>query len=305
MWTYASEEDALADALRLSRGMTYKSALAGLDFGGGKAVIIGNPARDKSEALWLAYGRFIDSLGGRYVTAEDVGTRPADLEIARRATRHVVGIAEGGAGDPSPATAFGVFTGIRAAIAERLQRKDMAGLRVAVQGLGNVGFDLARQLREAGAALFVTDIDEAAVGKAVRELGATAVATDAIHAHDVDVFAPCALGSVVNDETVGEIRARIVAGSANNQLAEPRHGEALRERGILYAPDYAINAGGVIWISHEGPRFDPNAAKAHVARIGDTLAGIFARSAKDGITPEAAADRIAEQRFRRPADIAA
>jgi leucine dehydrogenase len=305
MWNYTSEEEALADALRLSRGMTYKSALADLDFGGGKAVIIGDPARDKSEPLWLAYGRFIDSLGGRYVTAEDVGTRPADLEIARRATRHVVGIAEGGAGDPSPATAYGVFTGIRAAIAERLQREDMAGLRVAVQGLGNVGFDLARQLREAGAKLYVTDINESAVGKAVRDLGAAAVAIDAIHALDVDVFAPCALGSVVNDGTVGDIRARIVAGSANNQLAEPRHGEALRERGILYAPDYAINAGGVIWISHEGPQFDAEGARAHVARIGDTLSEIFARARREDIAPETAADRIAEQRFRRPEDIAA
>ena len=305
MWNYASEDEALDDALRLSRGMTYKSSLAGLNFGGGKAVIIGDPARDKSEALWLAYGRFIDSLGGRYVTAEDVGTRPADLEIARRATRHVVGIAEGGAGDPSPATAFGVFVGIRAAIAERLQREDMAGLRVAVQGLGNVGFDLARQLREAGVELFVTDIDESAVGKAVRELGATAVATDTIHAQDVDVFAPCALGSVINDGTVGEIRARIVAGSANNQLAEPRHGEALRERGILYAPDYAINAGGVIWISHEGPRFDAEGARAHVARIGDTLGEIFARTRREDIAPEVAANRVAEERFRRPEDIAA
>lgn len=305
MWNYASEEEALADALRLSRGMTYKSALAGLPYGGGKAVIIGDPSRDKSEALWLAYGRFIDSLGGRYVTAEDVGTRPADLEIVRQATRHVVGIAEGGAGDPSPATAYGVFVGIGAAIAERLQRETMRGLRVGVQGLGNVGFDLARQLRDAGAELYVTDIDEAAVGKAVRELGATAVAPDAIHAHDVDVFTPCALGSVVNDGTVGEIRATIVAGSANNQLAEPRHGEALRERGILYAPDYAINAGGVIWISHEGPRFDAEGARAHVARIGDTLGEIFARACRDDTPPETAADRIAEQRFRRPENIAA
>lgn len=305
MWNYASEEDALTDALRLSRGMTYKSALAGLDFGGGKAVIIGDPACDKSEALWLAYGRFIDSLGGLYVTAEDVGTRPADLEIARRVTRHVVGIAEGGAGDPSPATALGVFVGIRAAIAERLQRKDMAGLRVAIQGLGNVGFDLARQLHEAGAALFVADINEAAVDKAVRELGATAVSIDAIHAQDVDVFAPCALGSAVNDGTIGEIRAHVVAGSANNQLAEPRHGEALRERGILYAPDYAINAGGVIWISHEAPRFDAEAARAHVARIGDTLSEIFTRARREDIAPETAADRVAEERFRERRDKAA
>ena len=304
MWNYASEDEALADALRLSRGMTYKSALAGLDFGGGKAVIIGDPQRDKSEALWLAYGRFIDSLGGRYVTAEDVGVRPADLEIVRRATRHVAGIAEGGAGDPSPATAYGVLTGIRAAVAQRLGREDLAGLRVAVQGLGNVGFDLARQLREAGAELFVTDIDATAVARAVETLGATAVAPDEIYGLAVDVFAPCALGAIVNDDTVGRLQAAIVAGSANNQLAEERHGRALRDRNILYAPDYAINAGGVIWISHEGPRFDPDKAKAHVARIGNTLTEIFARARKDGVTPEAAADRIAESRFEKRAEAA-
>jgi len=305
MWSYASEEEALADALRLSRGMTYKSALAGLDFGGGKAVIIGDPARDKSESLWLAYGRFIDSLGGRYVTAEDVGTRPADLEIVRRATRHVVGIAEGGAGDPSPATAHGVFVGIRAAIAERLGRESMQGLRVALQGLGNVGFALGRRLAEAGAVLHVSDIDELAVGKAVRGLGATAADPDEIHALDVDVFAPCAMGAVINDTTIREIRARVIAGSANNQLAEPRHGEELWQRGILYAPDYVINAGGVIWISHEGPSFDADAAMAHVARIGDVLGEIFALARKADVLPEAAADRVAEQRFRHPADIAA
>ncbi|MEN8195455.1 MAG: Glu/Leu/Phe/Val dehydrogenase dimerization domain-containing protein [Pseudomonadota bacterium] len=305
MWNYASEDEALADALRLSRGMTYKSALAGLPFGGGKAVIIGNPGRDKSKALWLAFGRFVDLLGGRYVTAEDVGTRPADLEIVRRATPHVAGIREGGAGDPSRATAAGVFAGIRVAAAARLGRDDLKGVRVALQGLGHVGFALGRRLAEAGAVLYVSDIDELAVRKAVRGLGATAVAPGAIHALDVDVFAPCALGAVINDGTVGEIRARVVAGSANNQLAEPRHGVALWQRGILYATDYVINAGGVIWVSHEGPRFDANAAMAHVARIGDVLGEIFALARKEGVQPEAAADRIAEQRFRRRANIAA
>lgn len=304
MWNYASEGEALTDVLRLSRGMTYKSALADLPFGGGKAVIVADPGHDKSEALWLAYGRFIDSLGGRYITAEDVGTRPADLEIVRRATPHVAGIAEGGAGDPSPATAYGVFVGIRAALRERLQRTDMAGLRVALQGLGNVGYDLARQLREAGADLFVTDIDDRAIARAVDELGATAVAPAAIYDQDVDVFAPCALGAIVNDDTVPRLRASIVAGSANNQLAGDRHGRALQDRNILYAPDYAINAGGVVWISHEGPRFDAGAARAHVARIEQTLGEIFTRAARDRITPADAADRVAEGRFRKRAEAA-
>jgi leucine dehydrogenase len=305
MWNYASEEEALVDALRLSRGMTYKSALADLNSGGGKAVIMGDPARDKSEALWFAYGRFVDSLGGRYVTAEDVGTRPVDLEIVRRATRYVSGIAEGGAGDPSPATALGVFAGIQASIAERLGRVSLKGLRVSVQGLGNVGFALAKRLHEAGAVLTVADVNEIAVKKAVRGLGATAVPPAEIHAVAADVFAPCALGAVVNDATVAAIAAPVIAGSANNQLAEPRHGKLLAERNILYAPDYAINAGGVIWVSHEGRHFDADAATAHVLRIGETLAEIFARARKGGVTPETAADRMAEDRFRVRQDEAA
>ena len=305
MWNYDSEEAAVTDALRLSRGMTYKSALAGLNLGGGKAVIIGDPARDKTEALWLAFGRFIDSLGGRYITAEDVGTRPADLEIVRRATPYVSGIAEGGAGDPSPATAHGVFTGIQASIAERLGRVGMKGLHVAVQGLGNVGFALAQRLHEAGAELWVSDIDEAALAAAVHDFGATAVAPEAIHAAEVDVFAPCALGAVINDATIGEISAPVIAGSANNQLAEPRHGEALWKRNVLYAPDYAINAGGVIWVSHEGPKFDAKKATAHVLRIGETLTEIFTRARKDGVAPEVAADRVAEESFRVRRDKAA
>jgi len=305
MWPYRNEDEALTDALRLSRGMTYKSALAGLPLGGGKAVIIGDPAHDKTEALWLAFGRFVDSLGGRYITAEDVGTRPEDLEIVRRATRYVAGIREGGAGDPSPATAAGVFAGIRVAAAAQLGRDDLDGVRIALQGLGNVGFALGRRLAEAGAVLYVSDIDALAVRKTVRGLGATAVDPGEIHAQDVDIFAPCAMGAVINDATVGAIRARIVAGSANNQLAESRHGEALWKRGILYAPDYVINAGGVIWVSHEGPKFDRDAAMAHVVRIGDVLGEIFAMARKKDILPEVAADRIAEQRFRHPADIAA
>lgn len=305
MWNYQSEEDALTDALRLSRGMTYKSALAGLHYGGGKAVIIGDPGRDKSEALWLAFGRFLDSLGGRYITAEDVGTRPADLEIVRRATPYVAGIAEGGAGDPSPATAHGVFLGIRAAVNARLGRKEIKGLRVAVQGLGSVGYALAEHLAKAGVELYVTDIDELAVARAVGQLGASAVKPDDIYRLEVDVFAPCAMGAIVNDQTIDQLRASIVAGSANNQLAEERHGRILHQRNILYAPDYAINAGGVIWVSHEGPAFDAVAALAHVDRIEVTLAEIFARARKEGVPPEAAADLVAEDRFVHHAEQAA
>ncbi len=304
MWPYESDDAALTDALRLSRGMTYKSALADLPYGGGKAVIIGDPARDKTQALWRAFGRFVDSLGGRYVTAEDVGTRPDDLEVVRQTTRHVAGIAEGGAGDPSPATAYGVFVGIRAAMRERLEGTDMAGLRVAIQGLGNVGYGLARRLHEAGAELFVTDIDDLAVGRAVRELGATAVVPDQIYDQAVDVFSPCALGAIVNDETLPRLRASVVAGSANNQLAEERHGAALQQRKILYAPDYVINAGGVIWVSHESRNFDGKAASAHVGRIEKTLGEIFACARKEGVTPAEAADRIAESRFRHRAEAA-
>ena len=305
MWNYASEDEALTDALRLSRGMTYKSALAGLPLGGGKSVIIGDPGCDKSEALWLAFGRFVDSLGGRYTCAEDVGTRPADLEIVRRATPYVSGIAEGGAGDPSPATAYGVFTGIETAVAARLGRDDLDGVSVAVQGLGNVGTALAGRLAKAGATLSVTDIDELAVARAVREFGATAVKPDEIYRLDVEVFAPCALGAIINDETLGQLRASIVAGSANNQLAEERHGHALWQRNILYAPDYAINAGGVIWISHEGADFDAGRAMAQVGRIGRTLAEIFTRARAEGVPPETAANRVAEDRFRTRRDVAA
>ncbi|MEQ9640839.1 MAG: Glu/Leu/Phe/Val dehydrogenase dimerization domain-containing protein [Alphaproteobacteria bacterium] len=297
MWRYDSDDEALDDVLRLSRGMTYKSAMAGLSFGGGKAVIIGDAKRDKSPALFEAFGRFIDSLGGRYITAEDVGTSPADFEIVRRQTRHVAGIAEGGSGDPSPATAWGVFHGLRAAVEFRLGRDDLNGLTVAIQGLGHVGWALAEHLRKAGARLVVTDIDAARLAAAKAELGASVVDPEAIYDVEADVFAPNALGAVLNDDTIARLKVAVVAGSANNQLAEDRHGAVLHRRGILYAPDYVINAGGIINISYEGPRYSQDAAFAHCARIHDTLAELFARAGQADLPTNEMADRLAEERL--------
>jgi leucine dehydrogenase len=300
MWSYASEEEAIADVLRLSRGMTYKNALANLPWGGGKSVIIGDSKTDKTPALMQAMGVAVERLGGRYTVAEDVGTNPDDMVEVNKHTDHVRGV-KGKGFDPSPATAFGCFVGIKASVTERLGRSDLKGLRVAVQGLGHVGYDLAQQLRDAGAELVVSDINEGAVAKAAAELGAKAVGLDEIYGQDVDVFAPCALGATINDETIPQLKARVVAGSANNQLAEDRHGQALADRGILYAPDYVINAGGVIHIYHEGPDYDKQAAFAHVGRIAETLEEIYARSRSAGIPTHEAADRIAEERFGKAA----
>jgi leucine dehydrogenase len=297
MWPYASDDAALDDVLRLSRGMTYKSAMAGLGYGGGKAVIIGDARTDKSPALFEAFGRFVDSLGGRYVTAEDVGTAPADFEIVRRQTRHVAGIAEGGSGDPSPATAWGVFNGLKATVKHRLGRDDLAGLTVAVQGLGHVGWALAEHLHVAGARLVVADIDAERLARARHKLGATVIDPQGIFDVTADVLAPCALGAVLNDETIARLKVAAVAGAANNQLAEDRHGEALRQRGILYAPDYVINAGGIINISHEGPTYSKVAAFADCARIHGTLLELFARADAAALPTNETADRLAEERI--------
>lgn len=300
MWPYGSDDDALTDVLRLSRGMTYKSALAGLKFGGGKAVIIGDPHNAKTPALMAAMGRAVDSLGGRYIVAEDVGIRAADVAEMARQTSHVAGL-PGQGGDPSPATAYGVYQGIRAGAAFALRRNGLDGIAVAVQGLGNVGRNLCALLAADGAKLIVADIDPAAVECAADTYGAEVAAPESIHRVPADVYAPCALGAVINDRTAGQIQAKLVAGSANNQLAEPRHGEALKRRGILYAPDYAINAGGIINIAHEawhtGRPYARDTAFADVARIHDTLLDIFAEARMAGIATEAAADRLAERRL--------
>lgn len=297
MWNYASEEEALTDVLRLSKGMTYKNALANLPYGGGKSVIIGNAKTDKTPAMMRAMGRMVDRLNGTYTIAEDVGTNPDDMTEIRRGTRYVKGV-KGEGGDPSPATAYGVFAGIKASIRHARGTDDLSGIRVSVQGLGNVGYDLAGQLHRAGATLVVTDIDETAMRRAEQELGATAVSLDAIYDADVDVYAPCALGATLNEATIPRLKASIIAGSANNQLATSADGDRLAQRGILYAPDYVINAGGVIHIYHEGPDYNHDRAFAHVAGIGDVLGEIYALAETDGLPTYIAADRLAEQKFR-------
>ncbi|MFQ6016568.1 MAG: Glu/Leu/Phe/Val dehydrogenase dimerization domain-containing protein [Kiloniellaceae bacterium] len=298
MWPYATEDEALTDALRLARGMTYKSALADLPYGGGKSVIIGDPHTMKSDDLFRAMGRFVESLGGRYIVAEDVGISVDDVEVMGRETRHVAGTRAGGAGDPSPSTAYGVFMGIRAAVAHKLAKSSLEGIRVAVQGLGHVGYRLCRYLTGDGAKLTVTDIDRAEVERAAQDFDARVVQPDRIYGVEAEVFAPCALGAILNDETIPRLKAKIVAGSANNQLAEPRHGAELTRRGVLYAPDYVINAGGIIHISHEGPSYDKAEAVDHVARIHDTLREIFSRADASGIPTSEAADRLAEERLK-------
>ena len=305
MWPYATEEEAVRDVLRLSRGMTYKSAMANLKLGGGKSVIIGNPRTHKTPELLAAFARALEQLNGRYIAAEDSGTSVADMKYMTQFTRHVAGIhdkpSDAGtrSGDPSPATAYGTFIGIKAAVKERLGRDSLDGLRVAVQGVGNVGFDLARQLKAAGAQLWVTDIHREPLVQAGKELGATVVAPDEIFALDVDVFAPCALGAVLNDSTIPQLKATIVAGAANNQLAEARHGLALMKRGILYAPDYVINAGGIIDVYHERIGFDRSALLRHIEGIHDNLMEVFERARKEERPTGEVADAIAEERFQR------
>jgi leucine dehydrogenase len=300
-YPYASEKDALRDVLRLARGMTFKAAAAGLDLGGGKAVIIGDPKRIKTEELLRAYGRFIDTLQGRYITAEDVGTTGEDMDVVRRETRSVTGVspALGGSGDPSPVTAFGVFKGLIACAEEVWKDSSLAGRRVAVQGVGKVGYHLARLLTEAGAAVVVSDVDVDAVAHAVRELGVDTAEPDKIHAVECDVFAPCALGGIIRDDTLPSLRCRVVAGSANNQLERPEHGAALRDLGILYAPDYVINAGGLINVADELRGYDRDRAMGRVEAIYRTLREVFSIAREEDVPTNEAADRFALARIER------
>jgi leucine dehydrogenase len=300
IWPYEDEEAALDDVLRLSRGMTYKAAIADLDLGGGKAVILADAKRDKTEALLRAFGRAVERLGGRYITAEDVGTNVADMDLIRQVTAHVSGTT-GGAGNPSPSTAHGVFIGMRAAAAHAFGSDELAGRRVAIQGLGSVGYALCRYLHDASARLIVTDVNAAAIERAVKDFGAEAVAPDAIYGVDADIFAPCALGGVIDDTTLPRLKVPIVAGSANNQLAEDRHGRALMQRGILYAPDYVINAGGLIDVARPVMGMDIEAARVKLRKIYDTLLDIFRRSAAENEPTSLVADRMAEARFRAAA----
>ncbi|HEV8572253.1 MAG TPA: Glu/Leu/Phe/Val dehydrogenase [Actinomycetota bacterium] len=300
-YPFTSEEDALRDVLRLSRAMTYKAAAAGLDLGGGKAVIIGDPKRDKTEELLRAYGRFIDSLGGRYITAEDVGTAREDMDMLRRETGWVTGVSKrlGGSGDPSPVTAWGVFQGLQACIEEGLMTQSFEGLRVVVQGVGKVGFHLAKHLVEAGAKVTVADVDVDAVGRAVRDLGVETAEPEKAHAIECDVFAPCAMGGIIRDDTIPNLKCRIVAGSANNQLERPEHGDMLGNQGVLYAPDFVINAGGLINVSDELQGYDRERAMARVEGIYRTLREVFRLARTEGISTRLAAERMAEDRMAR------
>lgn len=295
-WNYQSDEEAIFDVLRLARGMTYKNAVAGLNLGGGKAVIIGDNKTTRREMIFRAHGRFVESLGGRYITAEDVGTSTADMDFVHMETDYVAGL-ENKSGDPSPVTARGVFRAIQASAKVRWGSESVAGKTVLVQGLGNVGFFLCRELQAAGATLVITDIDQAKVDRAAREFGAKVVEPSRIHAQEGDIYAPCALGGILNDETLPQLKVEIVAGGANNQLLEQRHGEELEARGILYAPDYVANAGGVINVYGEVAGWTRDRALRKADEIYETTLGVFEIAREQGIPTYVAADRLAQRRI--------
>ena len=301
-YPYATEDEGLEDVLRLARGMTYKAAAAGLDLGGGKAVIFGDPARDKTEALMRAYGRHVDALGGRYLTAEDVGTTQDDMDLLRRETRFVTGMSPelGGSGDPSPATAYGVLWAMKAVARRLWGDMSLVGRHVAVAGVGKVGGALVGHLVDEGARVTVADVKPAAVDRVVAEAGAEAVGVEKIHAVDCDIYAPCALGRVLGAETIPELRCAAVVGAANNQLADGvASARLLAEAGVLYAPDFVANAGGLINIAEElAPGgYRPDRARTAVQRIFDTVTSVLQAAEVDGVTTAEAADRRAESRI--------
>lgn len=296
---YASDEDAVIDALRLARGMTYKAALAGLAHGGGKSVIIRPRQHFDRVALFRAFGKFVDDLGGHYITAEDSGTGLEDMEVVRTVTKHVTGVdqARGGSGDPSPFTALGVRRGIEACVKFKLGKSSLEGVHVAVQGVGHVGYYLCKELHACGAKISVADVDALKAERAKREFGASVVALDKIAALECDVYAPCALGSALNDATIPYLEAKIVAGAANNQLEKPRHGDDLHARGILYAPDYAINAGGLVNVAQEVLGYDAEKSRDKTMKIYDTIFEIAERSARTGAATYKIADMLVEEKL--------
>ncbi|MDD3752164.1 MAG: Glu/Leu/Phe/Val dehydrogenase [Tissierellia bacterium] len=295
---YETDEEAIEDALRLARGMTYKNAALGLNLGGGKAVIIGDPKKIKSEALFRAFGRFVEGLNGRYITGEDMNATQQDASYINCETDYIVGL-ETGSGNPSPVTAYGVFKGIQAAVNEIYGSDDLTGKTVAIQGLGAVGRLLAERLHEAGAKLYVTTRDQAKIDKAIAEIDATAVGLDEIYGVECDVFSPCARGAVINDKTIEQFKCKIIAGAANNQLAESKHGDMLEEKGILYVPDYIINAGGVINIIDDisGREYNRENALKNTAKIYDACKKVFEIAKRDNIPTYKAADIMAEERI--------
>jgi leucine dehydrogenase len=295
-WNYANDTESFVDALRLSRGMTYKASVAGLNLGGGKSVIIGDPKRNNREEIFRAHGRFVETLKGRYITAEDVGTSVDDMEFVAMETEHVTGRAAT-SGDPSPVTAYGVYRGIKAAAMARYGSDSLSGKTISVQGVGHVGYYLCQNLASEGARLVVTDIDQERVQRVVHDFGASAVGTDEIYGVECDIYAPSALGATINDDTIPVLKAAIVAGAANNVLAEARHGDELHRRGILYAPDYVINAGGLINVYGELNGWTSERAMRKAGDIYATLLRIFELSEAEGVPTYLAADRIAEQRI--------
>ncbi|MEO5510759.1 MAG: Glu/Leu/Phe/Val dehydrogenase [Longimicrobiales bacterium] len=301
-WNYNSDAEAIIDALRLARGMTYKAAVAGLNLGGGKSVIIGDPKTTRREMIFRAHGRFVDSLKGRYITAEDVGTSVEDMDYVQMETDYVAGVA-GGSGDPSPVTAYGTYRGIKACAKEKYGDDSLKGMTIAVQGLGHVGQYLCQYLSEEGAELTVTDIDHVRVKETVKKYGAESVAPDAIYSVNAKVFAPCALGAVINDETLKQFKFDIIAGAANNQLAENRHGVEVQKRNILYAPDYVINAGGLINVYGEINEWDGDRAKRKAGEIYETLIELFQIAKDQNIPTNEAADKFAERRIEQIAEL--
>ncbi len=299
MWNYASEEEALVDVLRLSEGMTYKAAAAGLNLGGGKAVIIGDPKKDKTEGLFRAFGIYINTLNGRYITAEDVGTSVHDMEKVYAETPWVTGIPKGlgGSGDPSPHTAHGVLMAIKAACKEKFGSDNMDGIRVAVQGLGNVGSNLVKFLVDEGAKVTIADIDKERTTKLAEKYGLQVADPNEIHMTECDVFAPCALGAVINDQTIPQLKCKVVAGGANNMLAETRHGDALREMGILYAPDFVANAGGLMNVFAELEGYSIERALERTTAVYDNMMNIFALAKRDNCSTHDAAFKFASARL--------
>lgn len=300
MWNYVSDDDAMIDALRLSRGMTYKAAISGLNLGGGKAVIIGDPSL-KSEALWRRYGKFVNSLNGKYITAEDVNTSASDMEYIHLETKHVTGIPEymGGSGDPSPFTAYGVFVGMKACAKKHYGNDDLQGKRVLVQGVGHVGQYLVGHLVDAGAQVYITDINETRIKETTDKFKVEFIAPERMLDVDLDIYAPCALGATINDDSMQKLRCPIIAGAANNQLAiEKVHGAQLIEKGILYAPDFLINAGGLVNVAAEaGGAYNREKVTKDVEKIYDRILDIFALSENEKITTQEAAIRIAQKRI--------
>ncbi|MDR8394378.1 leucine dehydrogenase [Aliifodinibius sp. S!AR15-10] len=301
MWPYNSEEEAMHDVLRLSRAMTYKAAISGLNFGGGKAVIIGDPHSDKSEKLFRAFGRYVDSLGGRYLTAEDVGMEMQDMEWIHMETKFVTGIPRelGGSGDPSPVTARGVYMGMKACANKAYGHDSLEGLTIGIQGAGHVASYLAELVHKEGAELLISDIYQEKAKKLAEKVDAKVVGPDAIYEQDLDIFSPCALGAVINDQTIVELNCDIVAGGANNVLEdEDKHGQLLVDKGVIYAPDYVINAGGIINISSELEGYNEERALGKASRIYDVMLDILDYAEKQDLPPFKAANILAEQRIK-------